>query len=201
MGRPFNGPRAFFFQLNAVAESMPWLQWGESCRRARNRIVAPAPIPHGLPEIGAGIACIMSAKSSLPIFGCALKRTLARVDHRARHFRNDLGLLSWFTSTLKVSRISAMISTWKALRSGADRAHPLADQRPHLVGKCADGAAKLGFAGNHVVGGAGVIWVIDSTADFRGSTLRLTMVCSACPSVIAITTASFERSGIAPCAP
>ena len=53
--------------------------------------------------------------------------------------------------------MSASISTWKAAGdAGADRAHPLADQRAHLVGKGADGAAELRLAGNHVVGGAGV---------------------------------------------
>ncbi len=85
--------------------------------------------------------------------------------------------------------------------AGADRAHALADQRAHAVVEGANRIAELCIAGDHVVRGAGWIRVIDSTAAFRGSTLRLTMVCSAWASVIAITTASFDRSGIAPCAP
>ena len=85
--------------------------------------------------------------------------------------------------------------------AGADRAHPLADQRANLVGKGADGAAQPGFAGNDIIGGAGMdlrdrqhrgLQRIDVAADDGLQRLA---------SVIAITTASLDRSGMAPWAP
>src|SRR6267142_1556963 len=57
----------------------------------------------------------MSAKSSLPIFGCDLKRTFAGSTTVRATSATTWDCSSWFTSTLNVSRISAMISTWKAL--------------------------------------------------------------------------------------
>ena len=57
----------------------------------------------------------MSAKSSLPIFGCDRVMTLAGSTTVRATSSTTLDCSSWFTSTLKMSRMSTSISTWKAL--------------------------------------------------------------------------------------
>jgi len=63
-------------------------------------------------------------------------------------------------------------------------AHPLADSAHTSSENARTVPQSIGFAGNHVVGGAGVNLVIDKHRRFQGIALRLDEVCSACPSVI-----------------
>ena len=56
-----------------------------------------------------------------------------------------------------------------------------------------DGAVQFGFAGNHIVSGAGGIWVIDSTAGSCGLTLR-DDVLQRSPTVIAMMTDPWNNS-------
>src|ERR1019366_749406 len=82
---------------------------------------------------------------------------LGGVDHRARHCLNHPGLLFLVHQHAEsIADIGDDLDVEGAGDACAERAHPLADQGAHLVGKGADGAAEFGFAGDHVVGGAGV---------------------------------------------
>ena len=56
----------------------------------------------------------MSAKSSLPIFGCARVNTFDGSTTVRATSSTTLDCSSWLTSTLKMSRMSTLISTWKA---------------------------------------------------------------------------------------
>src|SRR6267378_3588987 len=109
------------------------------------------------PEIGAGYRLHHVGEILAAHLRLRPQEDVRRVDHRARHFRNDLGLLFLvYQYAESVADIGDDLDLEGGGDAGADRAHPLTDQRPHLVGKCADGAAEFGLAGNHIVGGPGV---------------------------------------------
>ena len=109
------------------------------------------------PEIGAGhrlqhVGEILAAHLRL-----RLGDDLGGIDHGARHLGDHLGLFFLVDQHAEgVADIGVDLDLEGAGHAGADRAHPLADQRAHLVGKGADGAAQFRLAGNHIVGGAGV---------------------------------------------
>jgi len=78
----------------------------------------------------------MSAKSSLPIFGSRAGQNLFRSTTVVQTASTTRDCSSWFTSTLKVSRMSALIfRTGSHCHAGADRAHAFADQRAHPSSK------------------------------------------------------------------
>jgi hypothetical protein len=64
----------------------------------------------------------MSAKSSLPIFGCDLVKTFDGSTTVRATSSTTRDCSSWFTSTLKMSRMSTDISTWYAAAMPAQSA-------------------------------------------------------------------------------
>ena len=109
------------------------------------------------PEIGAGdglhhVGEILAAHLRL-----RAGEHLVRVDHRARDLLDHPRLFFLVHQHAEgVADVGIDLALEGRRHAGADRAHPLADQRAHAVVEGADGAAQLGFARNDIVGGAGM---------------------------------------------
>src|SRR6195952_3398883 len=109
------------------------------------------------PEIGAGNCPHHVGEILAAHLRPRARQDLVGIDHHARGFGDDLGLLFLIDQDTKsVPDIGRYLHREGAGDAGADRAHPLADQRADFIGKSAHRAAQPGFARNHVIGGAGV---------------------------------------------
>src|SRR6267378_5012915 len=109
------------------------------------------------PEIGAGHGMQHVGEILAAHFRLRPREDFCRIDHRAGHGLDHTRLLFLIHQHAEgVADIGSDLDLEGAGDAGADRAHPLADQGTHLVGKRTDRAAEFCFAGNHVVGGTGV---------------------------------------------
>src|SRR5262249_16719797 len=82
---------------------------------------------------------------------------LCRIDHGARDFLDHPGLFFLIHQHAEdVTDVDVDFDLEGGGDAGADRAHALAHQRAHVIGEAAHRAAQLGFAGDHVIGRAGV---------------------------------------------
>src|ERR1700712_5664721 len=105
------------------------------------------------PEIGAGDRTHHVGEILAAHLRPRARQDLVGIDHHARGFRHHLGLLFLVDQHAEsVADIGCYLDREGAGDAGADRAHPLADQRAHLVGKGPHRAAQPGFARNHVIG-------------------------------------------------
>src|SRR5713226_6092593 len=101
------------------------------------------------PEIGAGHRMQHVGEILAAHFRLRPREDLGRIDHRARVALNHAGLLFLVHEHAEgVADIDNDLDLEGAGDARAQRAHPLADQGAHLVGKRANGAAELRFAGN-----------------------------------------------------
>src|SRR6202140_66589 len=109
------------------------------------------------PEIGAGHRLHHVGKILAAHFRLRPGEDFCGVDHGAGPGLDHAGLLFLVHQHAEdVADIGSDLDLKRVGDAGADRAHPIPDQGAHLVGKGANRAAEFGFAGNHVVGGAGV---------------------------------------------
>src|ERR1700687_621407 len=109
------------------------------------------------PEIGAGDRLHHVGKILAAHLRLRPGEDFRGADDGARHDLNHAGLLFLVHQHAEgVAYICHDLDLEGAGDAGANRAHPLADQRAHLVGKCADGTAEFCLTRDHIVGGAGV---------------------------------------------
>src|ERR1700738_3078310 len=109
------------------------------------------------PEIGAGDRLHHVGEILAAHLRPRPRQDLGRIDHHARGFGDHLRLLFLvYQHAENVADIGRYLHREGAGDAGADRAHPLADQRAHLVGEGAHGATELRLAGNDIIGRAGM---------------------------------------------
>src|SRR5664279_2117081 len=104
------------------------------------------------PEIGAGHHLQHVGEILAAHFRLRPGEDFCWVDHGARHVLDHLGLFHLVHQHAEtVADVDRYLDLERAGDAGADRAHPLAEQHAHLIGKGSDCAAQLGLAGNDVV--------------------------------------------------